>query len=94
MVTIKNTEFVKAGPNKYVVRKMRKVPYKLQKFGLVLTYEDMVNEEWHMLMPDCVRESLAPEYEDFLDMALAGAKGPSKKAIRMAAAMRAFLGED
>ena len=35
-------EFVKAGPNKYVQRKMRKTPYKHQKFGLVLTYEDEV----------------------------------------------------
>lgn len=87
-------EFVKAGPNKYVVRKMRKTFYKLQKFGLVLTYEDFASEQWHILMPDCVREAFAPEYEDYLDMALAGAKAPSKKAIRMAAAMRAFLAKD
>jgi len=53
-------EFVKAGPNKYVQRKMRKTPYKLQKFGLVLTYEDEVNQQWHMLMPNCVREAFAP----------------------------------
>ncbi len=38
-------EFVKSGPNKYVQRKMRKTPYKLQKFGLVLTYEDEVNQQ-------------------------------------------------
>ena len=33
------------GPNRYVQRKMRKTPYKLQKFGLVLTYEDEVNQQ-------------------------------------------------
>ncbi len=33
-------EFVDAGPNAYITRKMRKMPYKLQKYALVLTYED------------------------------------------------------
>lgn len=33
-------EFVDAGPNAYITRKMRKIPYKLQKYALVLTYED------------------------------------------------------
>lgn len=52
-------EFVKAGPNKYIARKMRKTYYKLQKFSLILTYEDFEAGEWKMLMPDCVRESLS-----------------------------------
>ena len=51
-------EFVKGGPNTYVVRKERKMPYKLQKYYLVLTYCDAGNCQWHMLMPDEVRESL------------------------------------
>ena len=84
-------EFVKAGANHYVIRKMRKMPYKLQKFGLVLTYGDDKNGQWHLLMPDCVRESLAPYYEDYLKMAESGQKLPSKKQLRMMAALNAFL---
>jgi hypothetical protein len=87
-------EFVKQGANHYVVRKARKMPYKLQKYGLVVTFFDSAKSEWHMLMPDTVRESLAPYYEDYLDMAEAGTKLPSKKQLRMMAAMRAFLGKD
>ena len=87
-------EFVKAGPNHYVVRKMRKTYYKLQQYGLVLTYKDMENEEWHMLMPDSVRESLAPYYQSYLDLAEAGKKLPSKKELRMMAALQAFMGKD
>jgi len=87
-------EFVKVGPNKYVQRKMKKTPYKLQKFGLVLTYEDEVNQQWHMLMPDCVREAFAPKYQPYLDIAEKGAKLPSKKQIRMMTALgRYFDGE-
>ncbi len=52
-------EFVDAGPNAYIVRKMRKTEYKLQKYCLVLTYEDYVEEKWKMLMPDTVREAFA-----------------------------------
>ena len=75
-------EFVKAGPNHYAVRKMRKTYYKLQNYGLVLTYKDTAKEEWHMLMPDAVRESLAPSYQVYLDLAEAGKKLPSKKQLR------------
>ena len=62
-------EIVKAGPNQYVIRKIRKTPYKLQKYGLVLTYEDFVNEQWHILMPDAVRTVLAESYSPYLDAA-------------------------
>ena len=79
------------GLNKYVQRKMRKTPYKLQKFGLVLTYEDEVNQQWHMLMPDCVREAFAPRYQPYLDIVEKGAKLPSKKQIRMMTALGRFL---
>lgn len=52
-------EFVAAGSNVYVERKMRKTFYKLQKYNLVLTYEDNGNQVWKMLMPDEVREAFA-----------------------------------
>ena len=52
----------KAGPNQYIIVKQRKTLYKLQKFALVLTYEDNEKGEWHLLMPDCVRESLATSF--------------------------------
>ena len=87
-------EFVKAGANHYVVRKMRKTFYKLQQYGLVLTYMDMEHNEWHMLMPDTVRESLAPYYQDYLDLAEAGQKLPSKKQMRIMDVMAHLLGED
>src|SRR5574344_2013221 len=34
-------EFYEAGPNAYITKKIRKIPYKLQKFSLVLTYEEL-----------------------------------------------------
>lgn len=43
----------------YVVRKMRKTQYKLKKLYLVATYCDEANQEWHMLMPDELREALS-----------------------------------
>ena len=86
-------EIVKAGPNHYAVRKARKMPYKLQKFGLVVTFIDTTNGEWHMLMPDAVREAFAPYYKNYLNMAEAGAKLPSKKQLRMMAALSSLMGK-
>ena len=84
----------KAGPNQYIVVKQRKTLYKLQKFGLVLTYEDNEKGEWHLLMPDCVRESLATSSPAYLQMAEKGVKAPSPKELRMMAALKRFMGED
>lgn len=81
----------KAGPNQYIVVKQRKTLYKLQKFALVLTYEDDVKGEWHLLMPDCVRESLATSYPAYLDMAEKGVKAPSAKEMRMMAALQRLM---
>lgn len=81
----------KAGPNQYIVVKQRKTLYKLQKFGLVLTYEDNEKGEWHLLMPDCVRESLATSYPAYLQMAEKGVKAPSPKELRMMAALKRFM---
>ena len=97
---LSNTDFhfqyqiVKVGPNQYVIRKIRKIPYKLQKYGLVLTYEDFINEQWHMLMPDAVRTVLAESYSPYLDAAMKGIKLPSPQELRMMSAFRRFIGEE
>lgn len=86
-------DFVKGGANTYVVRKMRKTQYKLQKLYLVATYCDEANQEWHMLMPDELREVLAKDYKFYLDLAEKGQKGPTAKQLRMMAAMKRIMGE-
>ena len=86
-------EFVKGGVNTYVVRKMRKTQYKLQKLYLVATYCDEEKQEWHMLMPDELREVLAKDYKFYLDLAEKGQKGPTAKQLRMMAAMKRIMGE-
>ena len=65
------------GANTYVVRKMRKTQYKLQKLYLVATYCDEEKQEWHMLMPDELRETLSSNYKFYLDLAEKGQKGPT-----------------
>lgn len=72
-------EFVKGDANTYVVRKMRKTQYKLQKLFLVATYEDKEPQEWHMLMADELRETLSSNYKFYLDLAEKGQKGPTAK---------------
>lgn len=86
-------EFVKGGANTYVVRKMRKTQYKLQKLYLVATYCDEEKQEWHMLMPDELREVLAKDYKFYLGLAEKGQKGPTAKQLRMMAAMKRIMGE-
>ena len=55
---------------------MRKTQYKLQKLHLVATYCDGANLEWHMLMPDELREALSSSNKFYLDLAEKGQKGP------------------
>lgn len=86
-------EFVKGGTNTYVVRKMRKTQYKLQKLYLVATYCDDEKQEWHMLMPDELRKALSSNYKFYLDLAEKGQKGPTAKQLRMMAAMKRIMGE-
>ena len=86
-------EFVKGGANTYVVRKMRKTQYKLQKLYLVATYCDEEKQEWHMLMPDELREVLAKDYKFYLGLAEKGQIGPTAKQLRMMAAMKRIMGE-
>ena len=81
------------GVNTYVVRKMRKTQYKLQKLYLVATYCDEEKQEWHMLMPDELREALSSNYKFYLDLAEKGQKGPTAKQLRMMAAMKRLMGE-
>lgn len=85
-------EFVKAGPNAYITRKARKTDYKLQKYCLVLTHIDEKKGEWHMLMPDRVRESLAPNLPFYLDLAQKGKKGPTPKELRMMGMLEELFG--
>lgn len=85
---------MKGDDQTYVVRKMRKMPYMLQKLGLVVTYCDYLNEQWHMLMPGNVKKALAPYYEPYLDMVQKGIKAPSPKELRMHAAIRQFFGDE
>ena len=86
-------EFMKGGPNTYVTRKMRKTPYKLQKFSLVMTFEDEQKQEWKMLMPDSVRNALSVSLPAYLDLAQRGVKPPSPKQLRMMAAMQRLMDE-
>lgn len=86
-------EFVKGGINTYVIRKMRKTQYKLQKLYLVATYCDEEKQEWHMLMPDELRETLSNDYKFYLDLAEKGQKGPTAKQLRMMVATRRIMGE-
>ena len=79
--------------NTYVVRKMRKTQYKLQKLYLVATYCDEEKQEWHMQMPDELRESLSSNYKSYFDLSEKGQKGPTAKQLRMMAAMKRFMGQ-
>ena len=60
----------------------------------MLTYEDHENDEWHLLMPDCVRESLSTSYLAYLQMAEKGVKVPSPKNLRMMAALQQLVGSE
>ncbi len=78
-------EFVKAGPNQYITRKIRKNHYKLQKYSLILTYVDIEANEWKMLMPDSLRESLSIYLQDMLTIVKRMGRVPSYKELRMLA---------
>lgn len=84
-------DFVDAGPNAYLTRKMRKTFYKLQKYGLVLTYEDWEKHEWRMLMPDCVCESLSANLPGLLTLVEKIGRVPSYKELRMMIMLDSFM---
>ena len=83
-------EFVDADPNQYITRKMRQTFYKLQKFHLVLTYEDEEAGIWKMLMPDCVRESLATSLPAVMSIVEKAGKIPKYKELRMLAMLNSL----
>ena len=56
-------------------------------------YCDDEKQEWHMLMPDELREALSSNYKFYLDLAEKGQKGPTAKQLRMMAAMKRIMGE-
>ena len=85
-------EFVRGGDDTYVVRKQRKTPYILQKYYLVVTYCDDEKNEWHMLMPTQLRDSLAPNLPFFLACAMKGVKAPSAKELRIMSTLQRFMG--
>ena len=86
-------EFVQGDASTYVTRKMRKTPYILQKYYLVVTYCDQEKQEWHMLMPMKLRKSLATSLDFYLNMAEQGIKAPSAKQLRMMSALNDFFGK-
>lgn len=105
MITIDNTQFTSnisladmlvcmTNVQMMDICKIRKTPYKLQKYGLVLTYEDYKNGQWHILMPDVVRNRLADSYPPYLDAAMKGVKLPSPKELSIMSAFRRFIGEE
>lgn len=85
-------ELIKAGPDSYLEKKWRKSLYMLQKWGLVLTYEEGAYDRQYLLMPDEVRKALASVSSDYITMAKEGKKGPSAKELRMASMMADLLG--
>lgn len=85
-------EFLLADKDHYIVKKARKTEYLLQKWCLVLTYENMVNGKWSLLMPDEVRASLHEVAMPYIEMAKAGAKGPTAKELRLHSLMNELLG--
>lgn len=84
-------EFVKGDTNTYVVRKMRKTQYKLQKLYLVATYEDKETQEWHMLMPSELSKALSTSLNFYLDMANKGVKAPISQATLHDVRLRSIL---
>ena len=51
-------EFIKGGANTYVVRKIRKTQYKLQKLYLVATYCDEVNQDQRAPLADQILKGI------------------------------------
>ena len=99
MITLPNTTYkasdtsLSAILNSATKVNMLTVLNMLQKYYLVATYCDEEKDEWHMLMPKELRESLSASLPFFLDLAMKGVKAPSAKELRMMAMMNRLLGE-
>ena len=83
IMVIKST--IPVGYTEMIRKKMRKTQYKLQKYSLILTFEDFETGEWKMLMPDSVRESLAASLPAILSIAEKTGKAPKYMDLRMLA---------
>ena len=59
---------------------------------MAATFCDYVKDEWHILMPARLRESLKDDYKFYLDLAEQGKKGTSTKELRMTAMMKKLYG--
>ncbi len=64
----------------------------LQKYTLILTYEDVKAGEWKMLMPDSVRESLSVSLPAILSLAEKTGKVPTYKDLRMLSFLNSLYG--
>ena len=99
-ITIKDTSFTSdislvAILNVMTKVKMLKICDKLDLYvSPNLNYEDLPNNQWHMLMPNEVREALKDRYPLYLDLADAGKKLPSKKQLRLMSALGMLMGEE
>ena len=87
-------ELVRVGSNSYVTRKIREKEYKLQKYCLVLTHIDDEKDEWHILMPDSVREALSSDLPFYIEMAEQDKKGPTLKKLRKLSLLNRMKGEE
>ena len=87
-------EFLTAGKDTYIVKKARKSEYMLQKWCLILTYEDTADNKWHLLMPDEVRTALSTVATPYIELAKSGQKGPTAKELRLRSFMSDLLGHN
>lgn len=87
-------EILDAGPNAYIEKKLRKTPYMLQKWGLVLTYEDEAAGKWYLLMPDEVRQAMEECARPYIALAKEDKPRPSAKELRLRSVLTDLLGTD
>lgn len=60
-------ELIEAAPDQYITRRVRKMPYMVQKMGLVVTCHDRLTDNWNMLMPADARQALAPYIDNAIE---------------------------
>lgn len=98
-ITIKDTTWTSNVPLASILSvmtkaEMLKICDKLELYVSPNLKKDEEKQQWHMLMPDEVRESLKGDYQTYLDLAEAGQKLPSKKQLRLMTVLARLHGED